>query len=68
MVWSRKRKATTGNIHHRFQGSDRGFKEGFFDLQRKEVRVGNDGSNSNFVGGRVASAEWHLTDMALSDN
>jgi len=57
----------TGNSQHRFQGSDRGFKEGFFDRQQKEVRVRIEGSNSNFVGGRVASAEWHSTEVALSD-
>ena len=62
-----QRGATTGNGQLRYQGSDRGFKEGFFDWQRKEVRVRIDGGNSNFVGGRVNSTEWHSTDVALSD-
>ena len=50
-----QRVATTGNSQHRFQGSDRGFKDGFFDRQQMEVRARNHGSNSNFVGGRVGS-------------
>ena len=68
--WSRgsgdRRGTTAGRTRHRLQGSDGGFRDGF-DTHQKEVWGRNDGSNSNFMGGRVASAEWHSTEVAVSD-
>jgi len=63
-----QRGAVIGNRQHRFQGFDSGFKDDFFDRQHEEVRVRNGDGFSNFVGGCVASAEWHATDLVMVDS
>ena len=63
-----QRGAATSNGQHQLQGSERGFKEDFFDRQREDVRVRHGGGNSSLVGGRVASAEWHATYFCSFDN
>ena len=63
-----QRGAAIGYRNHLFQGSDSGFKDIFFDRQREKVRVRNGDDFSNFVGGRMTSAEWHTNDLVMVDN